>query len=111
MPIGKTVEGSVFEYSGSLATGIVGLFWHTRLRISTTVISFIRKEIEARSPVLMGSSSKPLVPNSVAEAVCLTHNVTPQVVNYVVPLLIEDGFCTVSEGTPFFISMNEAPAR
>jgi hypothetical protein len=107
MPTGRTVQGNAFEYSGSLATGIVVLFHHTRLRISPNVISVIRAEIEARNPVLMGSCNKPLVPDSVGETLSVQHHVTPQVLTYVVPLLIEEGFCTVNDRKPFIISVNK----
>jgi hypothetical protein len=55
--------------------------------------------ITARSPVLMGLR-KPLALGSLGEALYSQHHVTPQVLSYVVPLLIEEGFCTVSQRKP-----------
>ena len=110
MVTGTTVQGSVSKYSGSLVAGIVVSFNHTRLRISPEVISFIRAEIMARSPVLMGTCRKPLALSSLGEALYSQHHVTPQVVSYVVPLLIEEGLCTVSQRKPFIVSLNGAGA-
>jgi hypothetical protein len=102
MPTGKTLQGSSFCYSGSLETGIVVSFNFTALRISPEVIRAIRAEIIERSPVLMGSSRK-LVPNSLGEMIWLRYHVTPQAVSYIVPLLIEEGFCRASDSKPFII--------
>jgi hypothetical protein len=103
MPTGKTVQGNRFCYSGSLEAGIVVSFTFTALRISPEVIRAIRAEIIERSAVLMGSSRKPLVPNSLGEMIWLRYHVTPQAVSYIVPLLIEEGFCRASESKPFII--------
>jgi hypothetical protein len=103
MPTGKTLQGSSFEYSGSLEAGIVVSFNVTAIRISPEVIRAIRAEIIERSPVLMGSSRMPLIPNSLGGMIWLRYHVTPQVLCYVVPLLIEEGFCRASESKPFII--------
>jgi hypothetical protein len=54
----------------------------------------------------MGANRKPLVANSVGETLSLEHRVSPQVMSYVLPLLVEEGFCSVSEGKPFVIYRN-----
>ena len=51
----------------------------------------------------MGASRKPLVKDSVGETLSVKHGESPQVISYVLPLLIEEGFCTVSNGKPFVI--------
>jgi hypothetical protein len=51
----------------------------------------------------MGASRKPLVADSVGEKLAEQHGVSPQVMSYVLPLLIEEGFCKVSGGKPYTI--------
>jgi hypothetical protein len=103
MPIGTTITGVRFDYSGSLATGLVVSFRTSAVKISPNTITIIRNEITKRSPVLMGANRKPLVPDSVGEALWLKHRTSPQVMSYVLPLLIEEGFCTVSDSKPYVI--------
>ena len=102
----RTVTGKLFEYSGSLATGIVVYFKDTQAKISTDTIKIIRQEIKERSPVLMGANRKPLVADSVGETLYLEHRVSPQAMSYVLPLLVEEGFCTVNDKKPFMIRKN-----
>lgn len=103
MPIGTTVTGVRFEYSGSLATGLVVSFRNSAMKITSETIRIIRGEITTRSPVLMGANRKPLVADSVGETLAEKHGVSPQVMSYVLPLLVEEGFCTVSDRKPFVI--------
>lgn len=103
MPIARTETGKAFEYSGSLATGIAVSFQKSAVRIGPDIIAIIRKEIEERSPVLMGANRKPLVANSVGETLWLEHRISPQVMSYILPLLVDEGFCSVSPGKPFVI--------
>lgn len=104
MPIARTVMGRRFEYTGTLEAGIAVFFEppHKKI-ISPSIIRVIREEIAKRSPVLMGASRDPLVTNSIGETLALRHNESPQVMSYVLPLLIEEGFCTVSDRKPFVI--------
>jgi hypothetical protein len=103
MAIGRTLMGKTFEYSGSLATELVVKFRNTQLKISPKIVAAIRREIERRSPVKMGANRKPLVANSVGETLYEQHRVSPQVMSYVLPLLIEEGFCSVTSKRPFVI--------
>ena len=103
MPTGKTLQGNEFRYSGSLATGLVVTLNFTAIKISPGIISLIRAEITRRSPVLMGTCRKPLVPDSIGETLWLQHHVTPQVLGYVVPLLVEEEFCKASQRKPFIV--------
>src|SRR5271169_5055721 len=97
MPLGKTVAGVPFEYSGSLATGLIVSFKNSALRVTPEIVKIIRHEITERSPVLMGANRKPLVTDSVGETLAEKYGVSPQVMSYVLPLLVEEGFCTVSD--------------
>jgi hypothetical protein len=103
MPLGTTVSGVQFDYSGSLATGLIVSFKNSAMKITPETVRIIRDEITKRSPVRMGANRKPLVADSVGETLWLQHRTTPQVMSYVLPLLVEDGFCTVSDRKPFVI--------
>jgi hypothetical protein len=103
MPLATTVTGVQFEYSGSLATGLIVSFKNSAMKITPETITFIRDEITRRSPVLMGANRKPLVADSVGETLWLRHRISPQTMSYVLPLLIEEGFCSVSDRKPFVI--------
>ena len=103
MAIGRTLTGVQFDYSGSLTTGLVVSFKNSAMKITPEIITIIRGEIEKRSPVLMGANRKPLVADSVGETLWLKHRTTPQVMSYVLPLLVQEGFCTVSDRKPFVI--------
>jgi hypothetical protein len=104
MPISKTIMGKSFEYSGTLATGITVFFKppHKKV-IPPETVRVIRAEITKRSPVLMGANRDPLVSNSVGETLAERYNESPQVMSYVLPLLVEEGFCTVSDHRPYII--------
>lgn len=103
MPFGTTVTGVRFGYSGSVATGQAVLFRSSALKITAETVKIIRHEITARSPVLMGANRKPLVADSVGDTLWLRHKTSPQVMSYVPPLLVKEGFCTVSDRKPFVI--------
>ncbi len=103
MPRGNTLMGVHLEYTGSLATGLIVSFRNSALKIPPEVVRIIRHEITSRSPVLMGANRKPLVANSVGETLAEKHGVSPQVMSYVLPLLVAEGFCTVNDRKPFVI--------
>jgi hypothetical protein len=103
MPMGSTLMGVRFGYSGSLATGLVISFKSSALKITPEIVKIIRHEVTTRSPVLMGANRKPLVANSVGETLYEKHGISPQVMSYVLPLLIAEGFCTASDRKPFVI--------
>lgn len=104
MPFARTVMGKKFEYSGTLESGITVFFTSgNRKKISPEIIRAIRDEIRRRSPVRMGANRAPLVPDSIGETLALSYHESPQVMSYVLPLLIEEGFCTVSGGRPYVI--------
>ena len=96
--------GRSFEYSGTLATGITVFFKPPhKKKITSDIVRVIRAEITKRSPVLMGANRDPLVSNSVGETLAERHNESPQVMSYVLPLLVEEGFCTVGDRRPYMI--------
>lgn len=103
MPLGTTVTGVQFKYSGTLATGIIVSFSNSAMKITPETIRIIRDEITKRSPVRMGANRRPLVADSVGETLWINHRTTPQAMSYVLPLLIEEGFCSVSGRKSFVI--------
>lgn len=103
MPRSETVTGKGFEYSGSLAEGITVRFERSALHVRADLIQVIRQEITRRSPVLMGANRQPLVRDSVGETLRLEYGKSPQTMSYVLPLLVEEGFCTVSARKPYVI--------
>jgi hypothetical protein len=101
---GKTVMGKPFKYDGSLEQGLTVYFTPpSKAVIPLRIINVIRSEIATRSPVLMGANRKPLVHDSVGETLLLEHKTSPQVMSYVLPLLVEEGFCTLSMSRPYII--------
>jgi hypothetical protein len=106
MPRARTITGKEFEYFGSLDTGLMVQFKNTAMKITPDIVRVIRNEISRRSPVLMGACYKPLVADSVGETLWMEHGVTPQVMSYVLPLLVEEKFCRVSDNKPFKIYLN-----
>jgi hypothetical protein len=105
VPKSKTVTGKDFRYEGSLDRGLVVFFPRSMLKIKPETVRVIRSEIQKRSPVLMGANRKPLVADSVGETLSLEYGLSPQVMSYVLPLLIEEGFCSVNSGKPFVIRL------
>jgi len=105
MNTSKTVMGKRFKYKGSLSGGIAvhfgdaGADW----AIPPQIIDVIKDEITKRSPVLMGASRRPLVKNSVGETLYKEHGFSPAAMTYVLPLLVEAGFCTVESKRPYLI--------
>ncbi len=107
MATSKTVMGKRFKYRGTLASGISIDFGDTGADwvIPTEIIAVIKSEITRRSPVLMGASRKPLLKNSVGETLYREHGFSPAAMTYVLPLLVEAGFCTVAPERPFLITV------
>jgi hypothetical protein len=105
MPTGRTITGRPFMYSGSLAAGLNIQFGKdaSTMNIPARIIDIIRTEITKRSPVLAGATRDPLVPNSLGKVLYEKHQFSPQALSYVLPLLIQEGFCTVSDRKPFVI--------
>ena len=104
----KTVMGKRFKYRGSLDNGISVDFGDTGTDwfIPAEIIEVIKLEIASRSPVLMGASRRPLVRDSVGEVLYREHEFSPAAMTYVLPLLIEAGYCTISPKRPFLITIS-----
>lgn len=98
-----TLTGRRFDYTGSLTEGIVVRTTKSSMSVKREIIEVIRSEISRRSPVLMGASRGPFVRDSVGETLRRDYGASPQTMSYVVPLLVEEGFCTVSARRPFMI--------
>jgi len=109
----KTVMGKRFKYRGSLDAGISVQFDDTGADwfIPAEVIEIIKAQIAERSPVLMGASRRPLVKDSVGETLYREYGFSPAAMTYVLPLLVEAGFCTVAPRRPYLISVCEQPSR
>ena len=101
MSSARTLMGVKFQYSGSLETELI-VHRNVDIHISADVIQMIRGEIEKRSPVLMGACRDNPTRNSIGEAL-LNNGYSPQMSSYVIPLLIEEGFCKASDRRPYKI--------
>ena len=51
----------------------------------------------------MGAKRDQLVRDSVGETLAERYNESPQVMSYVLPLLVKEGFCMVSDRRPLVI--------
>jgi hypothetical protein len=105
MPLSRTITGKDFKYSGSLYAGLI-IHKIVAVKIKPEIVQIIRAEIQNRNLVLMGACRKPLVADSIGETLWLEYRVSPQVMSYVLPLLVEEGFCRVSDTKPFKIYLN-----
>ena len=97
----RTLMGVEFQYSGSLDTGLI-IHKNIDIYISVNIIQMIRGEIEKRSPVLMGACRDKPTRDSIGETL-LNNGYSPQNLSYVIPLLIEEGFCKASDRRPYKI--------
>ena len=97
----RTLMGIEFKYSGSLDTGPI-VHKNIDIHISVNIIQMIRGEIERRSPVLMGACRDNPTRYSIGETL-LNNGYSPQNLSYVIPLLIEEGFCKASDRRPYKI--------
>ena len=100
----KTLTGVKFEYSGSLKAGLVIYKGDYSIPISKTIIDIIKLEIQRRSPVLMGANRDKPIKYSIGESLRNQRH-SPQNLSYVIPLLIEEGFCKVNNKKPFVITI------
>lgn len=99
MSSARTLMGVEFQYSGSLDTGLIV---NKNIYISAKAIQMIRGEIQQRSPVLMGACRDNPTRNSIGETL-LNNGYSPQISSYVIPLLIEEGFCNANDRRPYKI--------
>lgn len=99
----KTITGVEFQYTGSLSSGLTIYMRNYTIQISKTIIDLIKSEILSNSPVLMGANRDKPNKYSVGEFL-RTNGHSPQNLSYVVPLLIEDGFCKVNTRKPYILT-------
>jgi hypothetical protein len=97
--------GVEFQYSGSLDTGLI-IHKNIEIYISKNIIQMIRREIEKRSPVFMGACRDKPIKDSIGETL-KNNGYSPQNLSYVIPLLIEEGFCKASDRRPYKIMKTE----
>lgn len=97
----RTLMGVEYQYSGSLETGLI-IHKKVDVRITADAIKLINSDITNRSPVLMGACRDNPTQGSIGE-VLKKNGYSPQYLSYVIPLLVEDGFCKASESKPFKI--------
>lgn len=98
----RTLMGVEFNYSGSLDDELT-IYKNTDIKISKFIIDFIKQEIELKSPILMGANRDNPPLNSIGKSL-LDQRLSPQNSSYVIPLLIEEGFCLANDRRPFIIT-------
>lgn len=104
MPSLRTLIGKIFEYSGSLDNDIV-VHKGVDIYISRNIVKIVMNGIARKNPVLMGACRDNTSLNSLGEML-LNQGYSPQSVSYVIPLLVENGFCKVNRSKPFIVSKN-----
>jgi len=101
----KTLMGVVFKYDGSLDNGLI-IYKKIDIGISKNIINAIKSDITRRSPVLMGACRDNPSKNSIGESLKI-QGYSPQSLSYVIPLLIEEGFCVANGKKPFIITKKQ----
>lgn len=92
MQLAKTVQGVAFHWKRKGDGGFdVRCGKKTRLTVSKAEVEFVRAQIASRSPALMGARRKPLVADSIGEAIRLELVSSPQKLSYLVPVLEAEG--------------------
>jgi hypothetical protein len=98
----KTLMGVEFKYEGSLDDGLI-IYKKINVFISKITVNAIKSEITKKSPVFMCASRDNPSKNSICESL-KAQGQSPQSLSYVIPLLIEEGFCAASDKKPFVIT-------
>jgi hypothetical protein len=98
----KTLMGVGFKYEGSIDDELI-ICKKIDIRISKKIINAIKSEITRRSPLLMGACRDYPTKNSIGESLKM-QGCSPQNLSYVIPLLIEEGFCVANDKKPFVIT-------
>jgi hypothetical protein len=110
----RAVKGRPFKYTGSLKTGLEVFFPNSpSLKVSAESIRLIREEVDAhRGSVRMGACLKPLVADSVGEAIYCKHKLTPIHLSFVIPLMESEGSCsTRKEGRNWLVERKRRTIR
>jgi len=98
----KTLMGIRFKYDGSLDTELI-IYKNLNIKIPKKIIDKIKSEIKQKSPVLMGACRDNPSKYSIGESL-REQSYSPQNLSYVIPLLIEEGFCVANDKKPFVIT-------
>ena len=98
----KTLMGVGFKYEGSIDNGLI-IYKKINIKISENIIKAIKTEIIRKSPVLMGACRDNPIKNSIGDSLKM-QGYSPQNLSYVIPLLIEEGFCVANDKKPFVIA-------
>lgn len=98
----RTLLGVDFKYAGTLNTELI-IYKRLNIKISKKIIDAIKLEIEHKSPVFMGACRDNPTKHSIGESL-REQGFSPQNLSYVIPLLIDEGFCTANNKKPFIIS-------
>jgi len=101
----KTLTGIKYDFTGSLSSGLVIYKKNYSVPISKQMIDIIRKEIQTNSPILMGANRDKPNTYSIGHVLKNIEGGNPQFLSYVVPLLVEEGFCKVNNKKPFILTI------
>ncbi len=101
-----------FYYEGDLAHGLVvrtsdhngNANMSVNIYISSEEIKIIKNKIKGAGEILMGACRDNPAPNSLGHMLLYQHKKSPQHLSYVIPLLVEEGFCmTYKDGRSIVI--------
>jgi len=98
----QTVTGKRFYYEGGLTHGLIVHTSDEQGRIKDNVmipiaqgtVGIIKNEIRVAHEIAMGACRDNPSPGSLGHKLLRQHNRSPQNLSYVIPLLVEEGFCT-----------------
>jgi len=108
----NTVTGKRFYYEGSISEDLIvyptdrsGVKRSgTKVPIPSQVIDFIRAEIREGGEIAMGACRDSPSPGSLGAKLLRQQRKSPQLLSYMIPLLIEEGYCTcLKEGRRYVI--------
>lgn len=99
----KTLTGVKYNYEGSIDTELTIYQNGSINKVSKEIIGKIKSEIIQRSPVKMGACRDRPSKNSIGESLKMQHH-SPQNLSYVIPLLVNEGFCVVNKKKPYIIT-------
>lgn len=100
----KTLMGVGFKYEGSIDNELI-ICKKIDIRVTTKIINAIKSEITRKSPILMGACRDNPSKDSIGESLKM-QGYSPQYLSYVIPLLIEEGFCVANDKRPFVVTKN-----
>ena len=98
----RTIDrGKLFFYEDDPMSGLIvqtadenGEKNDTKIHISANTITFIKRKIKTSFEIPMGSCRDNPAPGSLGHLLMHKNKTSPQILCYVIPLLVEKGFCT-----------------